>query len=103
MAKRVCIECGRHGLLEQVEDVQHTKRGSHGEYVAFGGPHQGIFLSGNLHNVNGSILHDLVEAASDSGVIYTGKFIAQGSSSSVMKLNPFSLFPPNKLRDLVKT
>ena len=69
----------------------------------FGGPHQGIFLSGNLHNVNGSILHDLVEAASDSGVIYTGKFIAQGSSFSLMKLNPFSLFPPNKLRDLVKT
>jgi len=46
----------------------------------FGGPHQGIFMSGNLHNVSGSILHDLVEAASDSGVIYTGRdWTYQGS------------------------
>ena len=39
----------------------------------FGGPHQGIFMSGNDHRVVGSLLHDLVEAASDSGVLYTGR------------------------------
>jgi len=39
----------------------------------FGGPHQGIFVSGNDHRVVGSVLHDLVEAASDSGVLYTGR------------------------------
>ena len=46
----------------------------------FGGPHQGIFMSGNNHEVSGSILHDLVEAVSDSGVIYTGRdWTYQGS------------------------
>jgi len=39
----------------------------------FGGPHQGIFISGNEHLVEGCFLHDLVEAASDSGVIYMGR------------------------------
>ena len=36
MAKRVCIECGRHGLLEQVEDVEHAEGGPNRENVAFG-------------------------------------------------------------------
>jgi hypothetical protein len=39
----------------------------------FGGPHQGIFISGNDMTVQDSSLHDLVEAVSDSGVIYMGR------------------------------
>ena len=39
----------------------------------FGGPHQGIFISGNEHSVTDSVLHDLVEAMSDSGTIYMGR------------------------------
>ena len=39
----------------------------------FGGPHQGIFISGNNHRVERSHLHDLVQAASDSGALYTGR------------------------------
>ena len=36
----------------------------------FGGPHQGTFISGNDHVIEDSLLHDLVEACSDSGTIY---------------------------------
>ena len=58
-----------------------------GDSELFGGPHQGIFMSGNLHEVARSTLHDLVEAVSDSGVIYTGRdFTYQGS---VIKDNTF--------------
>ena len=39
----------------------------------FGGPHQGVFISGNEHGVLRSSLHDLVQAASDSGAIYMGR------------------------------
>ena len=39
----------------------------------FGGPHQGTFISGNDHEISRSVLHDLVEAASDSGVVYMGR------------------------------
>ena len=39
----------------------------------FGGPHQGVFISGNEHTLEGSYLHDLVQAASDSGAVYMGR------------------------------
>ena len=39
----------------------------------FGGPHQGTFISGNEHSLEGSYLHDLVQAASDSGAVYMGR------------------------------
>jgi hypothetical protein len=35
----------------------------------YGGPHQGVFISGNNHRLLNSQLHDLVEAASDSGTV----------------------------------
>lgn len=46
----------------------------------FGGPHQGVFMSGNMHVLRNSSLHNLVQAASDSGAVYTGRdFTYQGS------------------------
>ncbi len=46
----------------------------------FGGPHQGVFMSGNYHELRNSSLHHLVQAASDSGAVYTGRdFTYQGS------------------------
>jgi hypothetical protein len=39
----------------------------------YGGPHQGTFISGNNHRIVDSLLHDLVEAASDSGTVYMGR------------------------------
>ena len=46
----------------------------------FGGPHQGVFLSGNLHELRNSSLHHLVQAMSDSGAVYTGRdWTYQGS------------------------
>ena len=46
----------------------------------FGGPHQGIFMSGNYHELRNSSLHHLVQGASDSGVVYTGRdFTYQGT------------------------
>ena len=46
----------------------------------YGGPHQGVFMSGNVHELRGSSLHHLVQAASDSGAVYTGRdFTYQGS------------------------
>ena len=39
----------------------------------FGGPHQGVFMSGNEHTLADSYLHDLVQAASDSGSVYVGR------------------------------
>jgi len=46
----------------------------------FGGPHQGVFMSGNFHELRNSTLHHLVQAASDSGAVYTGRdFTYQGS------------------------
>lgn len=46
----------------------------------FGGPHQGVFMSGNYHELRNSSLHHLVQAASDSGAMYTGRdFTYQGS------------------------
>jgi hypothetical protein len=46
----------------------------------WGGPHQGVFMSGNYHELRNSSLHHLVQAASDSGAVYTGRdFTYQGS------------------------
>jgi hypothetical protein len=46
----------------------------------FGGPHQGVFVSGNLHQLRNSSLHHLVQAASDSGAMYAGRdFTYQGT------------------------
>ena len=46
----------------------------------FGGPHQGVFVSGNLHQLRNSSLHHLVQAASDSGAVYAGRdFTYQGT------------------------
>ena len=46
----------------------------------FGGPHQGVFMSGNVHELRNSSLHHLVQGASDSGAVYTGReFTYQGS------------------------
>jgi hypothetical protein len=57
----------------------------------FGGPHQGTFISGNEHLISGCLLHDLVEAASDSGVVYMGRdFTYQGnviSSNTFLRIN----------------
>lgn len=39
----------------------------------FGGPHQGVFISGNDHTLFGTHLHDLVQAMSDSGAVYMGR------------------------------
>jgi hypothetical protein len=39
----------------------------------FGGPHQGVFISGNDHFLSGTHLHDLVQAMSDSGAVYMGR------------------------------
>jgi hypothetical protein len=46
----------------------------------FGGPHQGVFMSGNYPELRNSSLHHLVQAASDSGAVYTGRdWTYQGS------------------------
>lgn len=39
----------------------------------FGGPHQGVFMEGNIHVLADSYLHDLTQATSDSGSVYTGR------------------------------
>jgi len=57
----------------------------------YGGPHQGTFVSGNDHAITGSLLHDLVEAASDSGVVYMGRdWTYQGtviSNNTFLRIN----------------
>lgn len=39
----------------------------------FGGPHQGVFIAGDEHVIARSLLHVLVQAASDSGSVYMGR------------------------------
>lgn len=69
----------------------------------FGGPHQGVFMSGNVHELRNSSLHHLVQGASDSGAVYTGReFTYQGSvidGNEFKHINSldgksFPLFPP---------
>ena len=39
----------------------------------FGGPHMGVYHSGNLHTISGNIVHDVVEACDDCGAVYGGR------------------------------
>ena len=55
----------------------------------FGGPHQGTFISGNDHTIADSLLHDLVEACSDSGTVYmVSRRMRQLSISPVLTARP---------------
>lgn len=41
----------------------------------YGGPHQGVFSSGNEHSALGNTLHDIVQVTHDSGAFYMGKLL----------------------------
>lgn len=46
----------------------------------YGGPHQGVFMSGNNHGLLTSYVHDVVQVVRDSGAFYTGRdWTYQGS------------------------
>jgi hypothetical protein len=62
--------------LVSLDGVGHTLSGSE----LFGGPHMGLYFSGNDHSIIGNQVHDVVQACDDAGAVYTGRDWAyQGS------------------------
>lgn len=62
--------------MVSLDGVGHTLAGSE----IFGGPHMGVYFSGNNHSILGNNVHDVVQACDDAGAIYTGRDWAyQGS------------------------
>ena len=55
--------------MVSVDGVGHAVEGSE----VWGGPHMGIYHSGNLHRVQGNDVHDVVQACDDCGAVYGGR------------------------------
>ena len=63
--------------MVSVDGVGLTVEGSE----VFGGPHMGLYHSGNAHRVEGNDIHEVVQACDDCGAVYGGRDWAyQGTS-----------------------
>jgi hypothetical protein len=55
--------------MVSLDGVAHAIEGSE----VFGGPHMGIYHSGNLHRIARNDIHDVVQACDDCGAVYGGR------------------------------